>query len=76
MKKSPNGSRREPNVSVTLHKDGKQLLEELFSRRIGELMDLGVFRKYWKRVFGNERRMLIKKALRIKPHQRSRRRTR
>jgi len=52
-------------VTETLHKDRIEPLEKLFSARIEELVNLGVFGKYWKRVFGNESRMLIKKALHI-----------
>ena len=47
-------------VTETLHKDRMEPLEKLFSARIEELVNLGVFGKYWKRVFGNESRMLIK----------------
>ena len=56
-------------VAETLHKDRIEPFEKLFSCRIDELVDFGVFRKYWKRLFGNERGMLIKKSLSIKPHQ-------
>ncbi len=69
--KASRRKKRSVRRSKSFNEDRKKPLEELFSGRIEELMDFGVFRKYWKSLFGNERRMLIKKALRVKLHKRS-----
>ena len=59
------------SIAISGSKDGQECMEELGSRRIDELMDLGVFRKEWQRVFGDEVGMLVKESLRVKPHDRS-----
>ena len=57
------------SISISSSKDGQECMEELSSRRIDELMDLGVFREEWQRVFGDEVGMLVKESLRVKPHE-------
>ena len=72
MKRQKSNLRRKEKRSVPRHrskslrKDRKDPLEELFSRRIGELVNFRIFGKYWKSLVSHKRGMLVKESVRKK----------